>query len=399
MAIYHLSAKIIGRTAGQSSVASAAYRAGEELHDDRTGQTFRFARAERVMHAEIVAPANAPAWAYDRSTLWNAVEAGERRKDAQLARDFELALPVELDLAQQQQLVRDWIAAEFTPAGAVADFAIHHDRDERNPHCHVMTTMRALGPDGWSKQKLRQWEDRSALARWRSSWADHVNAALERAGRAERVDHRSYAEQDADKPAELRREPTRKVGPWAVGGDRGRENHAIKVRNQERLRHLATFAKRVATRAIGSLSGMVSVGQLAGIKLADLTRSGRAEPEPTTTPIAEPESSRTSQHAEYQPTAAEYDELERQLKRQEDWENSIEWSFRADPIVTARVGVTRKPGLSNTAQKPQPQAQATPLPSAAPKAASRDPETREQREQRELDDLRRLIELQQGRGR
>lgn len=245
MAIYHLTAKIIGRKAGQSAVACAAYRSGQELDDARSGQTFRFSRADRVVHSEIALPDHAPAWARDRAALWNAVEAGERRKDAQLAREFELALPVEFDLEQQRELLRTWVSAEFTSAGAAADLAIHLDKAGRNPHAHIMTTMRALGPEGWSKQKLRQWEDRSALEGWRESWASHINQALERAGRAERVDHRSYADQDAQQPENLRREPTRKVGPWAKGGERETQNRVIAHRNRERLDKLAALAKRL----------------------------------------------------------------------------------------------------------------------------------------------------------
>ena len=169
MAIYHLSAKIIGRQGGRraetraqsgrvrtsatNAVAAAAYRSGDELHDERTGSTYQYARAERVMHAEIVAPADAPEWARDRGQLWNSVEANERRKDAQLAREIEVALPQELNLDQQRELLRDWVSREFTSAGAVADFAIHHDSDGKNPHAHIMTTMRGIGPEGWSRQK------------------------------------------------------------------------------------------------------------------------------------------------------------------------------------------------------------------------------------------------------
>ncbi len=253
--MYHLSAKIIGRQGGRraekraqsgrtrksatNAVAAAAYRSGDELHDERNGSTYRYARAERVMHSEIIAPSDAPEWATDRGQLWNSVEAHERRKDAQLARELEVALPQELDLDQQRELLRGWVSREFVPSGAVVDFAIHHDRENRNPHAHVMVSVRSIDGDGWSKLKIRHWDDRSVLAQWRASWEQDVNTALERAGRTARVDHRSYAEQDADKPKELRREPTRKVGPWAVGGERERENLAIKARNRDRLRKIA----------------------------------------------------------------------------------------------------------------------------------------------------------------
>ena len=206
MAIYHLNAQIIGRKAGRSSVACAAYRSGEELVDARTGETHRFAGSERVAHAEIVAPSDAPDWARDRGQLWNSAEQRERRKDSQLAREFEVSLPRELSLAQQKELVRDWIRAEFTPAGAVADFAIHTDPKNHNPHCHIMTTMRPVSSDGWGAQKLRQWEDRSQIDHWRKSWAEHTNRALELAGREERVDHRTLEAQG------IERKPTIKEG-------------------------------------------------------------------------------------------------------------------------------------------------------------------------------------------
>ena len=262
MAIFHLSAKIMGRQGGRradkraekgrvrisasNTVAAAAYRSGQELYDESTGHTYRYARDERVMHTEILAPADAPAWARDRAALWNSVEATERRKDSQLAREIEVALPAELDLEQQRELLRGWVAVTFTPSGAVVDVAIHHDEDDRNPHAHLMTSMRSIGPEGWSKQKLRQWEEQSTVTEWRASWANHVNQALERAGREARVDHRSYAEQDAHLPEELRREPTRKVGPWAKGRDRDIENRKIQERNRDRLQKLRDLANRVA---------------------------------------------------------------------------------------------------------------------------------------------------------
>lgn len=248
MAIYHFSAQIIGRKAGKSAVASAAYRSGEVLTDTRENRTFEFGRTQRVAHAEIIAPGDAPAWARDRSDLWNEVERREKRKDSQLAREFEIALPRELDLAQQVELVRGWISAELTPAGAVADFAIHHDRQNQNPHVHIMSTMRAVTAEGWSPQKLRQWEDRSALEGWRASWAEHTNRSLERLGHEARVDHRSYAEQDAHLEPELRRKPTWKIGPWAIDGDRARANIEIIKANLERIR-------RAGQRILAGFSG------------------------------------------------------------------------------------------------------------------------------------------------
>lgn len=262
MAIYHLSAKIIGRKAGQSSVACAAYRAGEELADKRTGETFRFARSERVAHTQIIAPGDAPTWALDRADLWNQVEARERRKDAQLAREFEVALPRELTLDQQRELVCGWIEAQITPAGAVVDLAIHHDKEGNNPHAHIMTTLRAVSADGWGAQKLRQWEDRSALAQWRASWAEHTNAALERAGVADRVDHRSHADRD------LKEEPSKKEGPAArameargLVSDRMEANRRIRAMNLRIRERLAKAARKLkeATREAAKLAAIAKV--------------------------------------------------------------------------------------------------------------------------------------------
>ena len=113
MAIYHLTAKVISRGRGQSITAAAAYRSGSALRDERYGLTHHYPRNRTAAHAEIMSPAGAPAWVLDRETLWNRVEAGERRKDAQLARAIDIGLPVELSGAQSVALVRDFAAKEF----------------------------------------------------------------------------------------------------------------------------------------------------------------------------------------------------------------------------------------------------------------------------------------------
>ena len=113
MANYHLHAKIVSRSRGQSAVASAAYRAGAELHDERLGQNFDYTRKVGVEYSEILLPAGAPGWMQDRKTLWNAVESAERRKDAQLAREIEIGLPVELTNDQQVELMRDFVQRTY----------------------------------------------------------------------------------------------------------------------------------------------------------------------------------------------------------------------------------------------------------------------------------------------
>jgi hypothetical protein len=280
MAIFHLTAKIIGRKAGQSSIACAAYRSGEAIEDTRTREVHRYGRPERVAHAEILAPADAPAWATSRADLWNQVELREKRKDAQLAREFEVALPAELSLDQQRELARSWIAAEITPAGAIADLAIHVDKAVRNPHAHIMATMRPVSADGWGAQKLRQWEDRAALARWRESWAAHTNAALERAGFEARVDHRSHADRG------LEEEPTIKEGyaarrRVALGLDSARvaENAAIHARNLSLREHLArSLAKAIAKRARSSQAADALRDLVRGRAAASLLDQARLAP-------------------------------------------------------------------------------------------------------------------------
>ena len=237
MADYRLSAKIIGRSSGRSSVAAAAYRAGAELHDDRTGLSHDYTRKGGVLHSEIMAPENAPDWMKDRAKLWNAVEAVERRKDAQLAREIQLSLPHELDESQNRKMLFRFIQSHFVDRGMIADVAIHApDRggDQRNVHAHVMLTTRVLTADGFGK-KNREWNTPEQLTDWRKSWAEHQNSVFQELGMEQRVDHRSYADQGVD------REPTQHLGPVANDMEKngkasriGEENRARQARNAER---------------------------------------------------------------------------------------------------------------------------------------------------------------------
>lgn len=225
MAIYRFSAKTIKRSAGRSATAAAAYRSGERIVDERTGEVHDYTGRGGVVETFVAAPEQAPAWAHDRAALWNAVETGERRKDAQVAREVQLALPAELDAGQRRELVREFVQAEFADAGMVADVAIHapdKDGDDRNHHAHVMLTMRDIGPDGFGK-KNRDWNAKEKLAGWREAWQEHANRALERAGSRERIDHRSLTAQrdaaiaagDTERAAALDRAPEPKLGPIA----------------------------------------------------------------------------------------------------------------------------------------------------------------------------------------
>lgn len=202
MASYHLEAKIIGRSDGRSAVAAAAYRAGVLLPEPETGREHDYTRKSGVVAVFILAPEAAPDWATDRAALWSAVHAKERRKNSQLAREIVLALPNELPEADAAALLRGWVERECVSLGMIADVAIHDPHPApgraRNRHAHVMLTMRPLDatqPDGWAKHKDRTWNDPASLDRWRSSWAEAQNAALEAAEIADRVDHRSLADQ------------------------------------------------------------------------------------------------------------------------------------------------------------------------------------------------------------
>lgn len=265
MAIYHLSAKVISRAGGRTSIAAAAYRTAGRLHDERHGLEHDYSRKGGVTHSEIMVPENAPDWMRDRNQLWNAVEIVEKRRDAQLAREIEVSLPRELDRGQRLGLLRGFIQREFVDRGMIADVAVHEGKARDGygqPHAHVMLTMRELTGDGFGK-KDRSWNASDLLLGWREAWARDANIALERAGRSERIDHRSLdaqrseAEQQVEraraggqeelaferekKVVELSREPEPKIGPSAnaqekrgIVTERGDAFRAAQVRNAQR---------------------------------------------------------------------------------------------------------------------------------------------------------------------
>lgn len=204
VAIYRLSATVVKRSEGRSAVAAAAYRSGTRLEDDRVGQVFDYRRRRGVTHREIMAPRHAPAGMKNRARLWNMVERQEKRKDAQLCREIQLALPHELGHGQRVDLVRQFIGEEFVSLGMVADVALHapgRKADDRNHHAHVLLTLRGIEGDGFGN-KCREWNDEVLLLHWRATWATHVNAMLEREGINARIDHRTLLAQKAE-PVQL----------------------------------------------------------------------------------------------------------------------------------------------------------------------------------------------------
>lgn len=242
MADYRLSAQVISRAKGQSSIAAAAYRAAVRLDDPRTGATHDFTRKSGVVFADIIAPDDAPEWMRDRAKLWQAVETAERRKDAQLAREVQLSLPHELTPDQRQALLVGFVREQFVSHGMIADVALHspgREGDDRNHHAHVMLTMRSLTGDGFGN-KVRDWNDPATLARWREAWALHQNRELERYGHAARVDHRSFADQGVD------REPSQHLGPTAA--DMERNGKPSRIGDENRTRSFNNAARATVYR-------------------------------------------------------------------------------------------------------------------------------------------------------
>jgi len=197
MAIYHLRATMISRSQGRSATAASAYRVAERIEDRRTGLTFDYAARGGVDHTEILAPDHAPDWVRDRSELWNRVEESETRKNSQVAREVRVALPDELTHAQRLELVREFVRSQFVDRGMVADIALHAPGrigDERNHHAHILLTTREIAAEGFTT-KNRDWNKVEVLEGWREAWARDSNAALERAGIEDRVDHRTLVVQ------------------------------------------------------------------------------------------------------------------------------------------------------------------------------------------------------------
>ena len=259
MAIFHFSVQVIGRGQGRSSVAAAAYRAAERLYDERLDRTHDFTNKAGVVHSEILLPEGAPERLSDRQTLWNEVEATEKRKDAQLAREIEFAIPREMNQAQGIALAQDFVRAEFVDRGMIADLNVHWDigADKlEKPHAHVMLTMREVGEDGFGA-KQRDWNRTELVEQWRERWADHVNVRLAELDIDARIDHRSLEAQGIDL------EPQDKIGPAAqrmdergLESERIEDHRAIAQRNGDRIiadpsvalnaitHHQATFTTR-----------------------------------------------------------------------------------------------------------------------------------------------------------
>ena len=240
MASYHLSVKTVQRSAGRSAVASAAYRHAERVVCEREGRVHDYRAKSGVEHSFIVAPEDAPAWAHDRQALWNAAEARETRVNSVTAREWELALPHELDGAGRRELAHAFARELVSRYGVAADVAIHaphREGDQRNWHAHVLTTTRLVTHEGLT-DKTRALDVKATggpeIALMRERWAEMQNRALERVHVAERVDHRSLAVQREEARSlgheaqadNLDRAPEVKLGPVVSGIERREERAA-----------------------------------------------------------------------------------------------------------------------------------------------------------------------------
>ena len=224
MAIFHMSFSNISAGKGRSAIASAAYRSGEKLFDQKEGRSYFYARSV-MPESFILTPKNAPEWASDREKLWNEVERKDRRANSRYAKEFNVALPVELSEDEQKELLTKYVQENFVDEGMVADVAIHRDHPD-NPHAHVMLTNRPFNPDGtWGLKSKREnildengnktytgnsrfprsrkvwlvdWDKKEKINQWRHNWAVSVNQVLEQKNIPDRISEKSFIEQGID---------------------------------------------------------------------------------------------------------------------------------------------------------------------------------------------------------
>ena len=254
MAIYHLSMKPMSRASGRSSVAAAAYRAAEKLENKRDGLVHDFSRRSGVEHAEIVLPEGADAeWAKDRSALWNAAEVSEKRKDARVAREVEVALPHELSAEQRLELTREFAQGLADRYGVAVDFAIHsphRDSSVLNHHAHIMMTTRKVGPEGLGDKSELELENKrlqalglptshEQLRDIRIGWEERTNEHLARDRLEMRIDHRSHAERG------LEIEPTQHMGVHATQMERrGKAVSRVRIDEEAAKRNAALIREK-----------------------------------------------------------------------------------------------------------------------------------------------------------
>ena len=284
MALFHFHVGQVKRSAGQSAIESAAYRAGEKLYSEYYGQFSDYTRKGGVVHTEILLPPHAPREYADRQTLWNAVEDVERNKNAQLAYSFDIALQNEFSTEENIALARQFLLDNFVSRGMIADFAVHQpDKKDGipNPHFHVLCPIRPLNPDGtWGAKQRRvyrkdgkfdavpttDWGKPETLEAWREAWAALCNAKFEEKGLPDRIDHRSYERQGVEQhPTVHEGVAVRQMEARGLVTNKGERNRWIKSANtmlralRDRIKSLATWltSTRVKLESTPSLEKLL----------------------------------------------------------------------------------------------------------------------------------------------
>ncbi|MBW2757702.1 MobQ family relaxase [Lactiplantibacillus plantarum] len=300
MAIFHMSFQNISAGKMRSAVASASYRSGDKLFSDKEGNTYYYARDVKP-EAFILTPKNAPDWAKDRQKLWNEVEKKDRKSNSRYAKEFNVALPVELSESEQKELLTKYVQENFVDQGMIADVAIHRDHPD-NPHAHVMLTNRPFNPDGtWGiksrkeyildekgnktytksgyarnrKIWLTDWDKKEKITEWRHNWATAVNQVLEAKNLPDRISEKSYEEQGIDEVAtqheginsqkEKRQEFNQNVKQQRQAKAEAK-NANEKIHNERRMqtlqRHYSFDEKRLVAQLSNQLKTFVSLENL-----------------------------------------------------------------------------------------------------------------------------------------
>ena len=301
MAIFHMSFSNISAGKGRSAIAGASYRSGEKLFDQKEGRSYFYARSV-MPESFILTPKNAPEWANDREKLWNEVERKDRRANSRYAKEFNVALPVELSEDEQKELLTKYVQEDFVDEGMVADVAIHRDHPD-NPHAHVMLTNRPFNPDGtWGLKSKREnildengnktytgnsrfprsrkvwlvdWDKKEKINQWRRNWAVSVNQVLEAKNLPDRISEKSYEEQGIDEVStqheginsqkEKRQEFNQNVKQQRQAKAEAK-NANEKIHNERRMqtlqRHYSFDEKRLVAQLSNRLKTFVSLENL-----------------------------------------------------------------------------------------------------------------------------------------
>lgn len=244
MAIFHLTAKIVQRSKGQNVVAKAAYNGRARFINKNTGKRYDFRHRGECLLSRIIVPPDAKVWVQELSQspqdFWSAVEVFEKRKDAQIAREVEISLPYELTQKQREDLAVTFVNEMFVRKGMIADVCLHPpspNGDTRNYHCHILLTMREIGPDCFGN-KVREWNSKALLQESRVKLEQFTNRQLELHGQKVKVDHRSLKAQGID------REPLIHIGVAANYSER----QGVKTKRGNKLREIKERNNRAAQK-------------------------------------------------------------------------------------------------------------------------------------------------------